>query len=213
MFAAFDSIEARINLIKTLAEKKSKVEYLIDTRYDDLTASVFVINMKDQEQLDYYMNGLEADAKAFEKENEKNKIKDEKDFIKYLEQCNAFTNNCGSTKTELVKLVTNINHPPSSIIDSEIPCPSSTNIDDNCKGTKCQASFIAFYNKHKEILNNSLELKKESSCIRQNFIDIYHYASSFVFAAIREIESGKEKPFTHIDVTTDPLPKSLLLRK
>ena len=169
--------------------------------------------MKDQEQVDYYMNGLEADAKAFEKEDEEYKVKDEKSFIKYLEQCNVFTSNCGPTKAELIKLVTNIDHPPSSIIESKIPCPSDSDIANACNSAECQASFIAFYNEHKETLNNLLELKKESSCVRQNFIDIYHYASSFVFAAIREIESGKEKPFTHIDVTTDPLPKSLLLRK
>jgi hypothetical protein len=53
----------------------------------------------------------------------------------------------------------------------------------------------------------------ESSCLRQNFIDIYKYASTFVFAAIREIEAGNPKPFTHVEAQTDKFPSHMVVGK
>jgi len=203
VFSAFDSIEARLEFVKTLHDNKVEAQYLIDTRYDDLTASVFFIDMKEQDQVDYYLNGLVEDKKAFDNINKDKIIKTEEDFINYLETKNCFANSCSNTQKELMRKMK-----PGYSTGEYFSCPGTT-----CGGEACR-------NMYKQVFNNVIKDKitlykteEESSCVRQNFMDIYHFASTFVFDAIRQIEDKQPKPFTHVDVTTDPLPKSLLIRK
>ena len=86
--------------------------------------------------------------------------------------------------------------------------------DEACGDARCLAFWKRIWDEKKDELKiYKPEEQQESSCVKQNFIDIYKYASSFVFAAIREIESGNPKPFTHIEASTDVLPKSMILRK
>ena len=212
VFSAFDSIETRLDLLNTLAELKTPVRYWIDARYDDLTASVFVIDMHNKEQLDYYVQGLKADQEAFNKQTKDLSIDSEEKFIEYLEQERTFTNRCSTMLRKLAEY--HYNHPTiaQAHINDVLKCPRS--INENCRNKRCLDMFKKFYNEHKELCKKKLKLNKElTSCVRQNFMDIYHFASTFIFDAIREIENGKEKPFTHVDVTTDPLPKYLILRK
>lgn len=198
-FSAFDSIEARLDFVKTLHDQKISVQYLIDTRYDDLTASVFVVDMNNQEQVDYYLNGLIEDKKAFDNKEEDFLVKTSDDFIQYLDENNCFTDRCSAIQRDIKrKLETS---------EDIFPCPS------NCSNEKCIAMFKEAFDKYIKDKLRLYKKKEESSCVRQNFMDIYHVASAFVFDAIRQIESKEEKPFTHVDVTTDPLPKSLLIRK
>lgn len=203
VFSAFDSIEARLEFVKTLHDNKIEVRYLIDTRYDDLTASIFFIDMKEQDQVDYYLNGLIEDKKAFDNINKDKTIETEEDFINYLETKECFTNNCSMLQKELMRKIK-----PGYSINDYFNCPGSS-----CGGEACKDMYKQVFN---NVIKNKIILYKteeESSCVRQNFMDIYHFASTFVFDAIRQIQDKQPKPFTHIDVTTDPLPKSLLIRK
>ena len=52
-----------------------------------------------------------------------------------------------------------------------------------------------------------------NTCVKKNLIDIYKFSSSFVFAAIREIEEGEGKPFVHIETQTRGVPSSMVVRK
>ena len=85
-----------------------------------------------------------------------------------------------------------------------------------CGSEVCKQRWIQVYNEHKEKCDELFREEppqEESSCVKWNLIDIYKFASSFVFAAIRDIEDGKEKQFTHVEATTDGLPRSIVLRK
>ena len=59
---------------------------------------------------------------------------------------------------------------------------------------------------------NSHHVTPESSCIKQNIVDIYKFASSYVTAAVREIEEERDKPFVHIEVSTNGLPAMMKVR-
>lgn len=202
--SGFDSIECRLELLNDIMEGKHQAQYLIDTRYDDLSASVFFIDMADEKQVEYYKKGLESDLEAFNeiqaKELEARRITTWEAFLDYLRSKGCFHYNCSSMQKEIAGF-----------------CDDSCDIntyDDACGGAKCLAFWKRIWEEKKDELKlYKPEEQQESSCVKQNFIDIYKYASSFVFAAIREIESGNPKPFTHIEASTDVLPKSMVLRR
>lgn len=203
VFSAFDSIEARLEFVKTLHDNKIEARYLIDTRYDDLTASIFFIDMKQQDQVDYYLNGLIEDKKAFDNLNKDKIVKTADDFIAYLEAKRCFESSCSKTQRMLVNKIE-----PTAPVDKYFECP-----DTSCGNDRCKEMYKKFFEEHIKDKITLYKTEEESSCVRQNFMDIYHFASTFVFDAIRQIEDKQPKPFTHVDVTTDPLPKSLLIRK
>ena len=55
------------------------------------------------------------------------------------------------------------------------------------------------------------DLASNNSCYHYNIIDIYKFSSSFITCAIRNIYGDKPKGFTHIETTTNGLPKSLVI--
>lgn len=221
VMSAFDSIDTRLEFLNTITDEKSKAKYLIDARYDDLTASLFFIDLEKEEEIDFYRKGLMSDKEVFDKLEAQRQIKNEDEFIQYLEEHDCFTNNCGSCKDELKSLVVQGMTPGTdeylSTYDkacTELYCPRHKfGMDASCKGTDCVKAFKDFYNNHIDKCNTLKLKREESSCLRQNFIDIYHFASTYIYGAIRLIEDNKDKPFTQIDVTTDPVPNAMLLRR
>lgn len=65
-----------------------------------------------------------------------------------------------------------------------------------------------------EALNKEL-ISEESTCIKHNIIDIYKYASTLVFCAIKQIEDEdiNKKSFVHIEATTDKMPNYIIIKK
>ena len=215
VMSAFDSIETRLEFLDTVTSEQAKAKYLFDARYDDLTASVFFIDLENKDEVEYYRQGLLEDKKAFDKLEQERKCTTFDKFKQWLEQHDCFSTSCSSTKI----LLANKCGIPSYQIDSTelIICPRVEQDFPNynlCGKKDCLARFEEFYNKHKEPCSKLTLAESESSCIRQNFIDIYHYASTYIFDAIRVMESeNPKKLFTHVDVTTDPLPTAMILRK
>ena len=195
LISGFDSIDCRLELLQNIIDKKVNAKYLIDTRYDDLTSSIFLIDLSNEEEINYYKAGLLSDKEAFDKELEEKQLKSEEEFFAYLEQQHIFEQGC------------NLLHNTIDVAE-----------EDNCTGEfacntdECREHFKYLWEKyHDQIVKNCLP-QEESSCVRQNFIDIYKFTSSFVFAGIRGIEEDEKKPFTHIDATTEDIPKSIILR-
>lgn len=202
--SGFDSIECRLELLQMIKEGKHQAQYLIDTRYDDLSASVFFIDMADPKQVEYYEKGLQSDLDAFNeiqaKELESRRVTEWEDFLEYLHSKGTFQYSCATMQREITG---------SAPEDCEY-----NDCEDACGDARC----LAFWKRVWESKKDELKIYKpkpveESSCVKQNFIDIYKFASSFVFAAVREIEAGNPKPFTHVEASTDVLPKSMVLRR
>lgn len=210
VMSAFDSIETRLDFLNTMLNEKAKARYLIDARYDELTASVFFIDLQNTKEVNYYLKGLGSDKEAFDKMRDKWRVKTFEDFIQYLEEKSCFTHNCGYCKNELIRL---FNKYYNTDKYKELPCPRHSGKNCNCKEGLCLDEFKKIYDENMEAINTLYKKEPESSCLRQNFVDIYHYASTYVFDAIRIIEEGKEKPFTHVDVSTEILPTAIIIRR
>lgn len=201
--SGFDSIEARLDLLNYVEQGKCETDYIIDTRYDDLASSAFFIKTSDPDQMKYYREGLEQDKAAFDSLEKNNKILSWEEFLDVLEKGACFTCNCAQYRQAL---------------QDSLCIPCEYNIHENCKNKNCLAFWKRVYEEQKESLVSKLQdrnllPKEESSCVKQNFIDIYTYTSSFIFAAMREIENENPKPFTHIECTTDGIPRSMVLKK
>lgn len=201
LVSGFDSIDCRLELLNYVEEGKARAKYIIDTRYDDLASSIFIIDTENKDEVEYYKQGLLSDKEAFDKEEEKHQLKSFDEFKEWLENAGAFSNTCTAIHRELFE-VTDM----TPVFDE---CKMS------CHGEHCIEHFQKIWEEHQDKIKKHCSNKphEESSCVKQNFIDIYKYSSAFVFAAIRAIESGEDKPFTHIEATTDGIPRSMTLRK
>lgn len=186
--SGFDNLECRMELLdKCLTSFETK--YLIDLRYLDYSCSIYFVDLQDEKQVKYYRNLLSADMEAFE---EKRKfITTREELMKYWDSKNYFRSNCVLAWKEYFQ-----ENRPSY-------CGGS-----NCYSELCRNTIWEQFQKSQP----KIEIKEESSCVRENFIDIYKYASSFVFSAIREIENGNDKPFTHIEAQTNVIPTSVVIK-
>jgi len=196
--SGFDNLECRMELLdKCLNGFESK--YLIDVRYLDYSSSIYFVDLENEKQVKYYRNLLQADIEAFneqEEEKERNKkyISTKEELCDYLKRRGCFDYACGDLMRQLGV--------PAVGCGSEFHCES-----DACK--ERWWNLVQTNNVKIELPQE----EEESSCVRENFIDIYKYSSSFVFAAIREIEAGNDKPFTHIEAQTEVIPTSVVVRR
>lgn len=193
---AFDSLEARMELYKQIKDGIITTKYLIDARYEDLSSSIYFIDTSKPEEMDYYERNLIADKQAFDEQEAAKpgpkQVETDDELIAWLEENSAFVDKCVQCTEK--------------IAGTGIHCSASG----DCNGNSCHNRWIHLFH----TFNPKLYLQKGvSSCVKQNFIDIYKYTSSFIFAAIREIEDGNTKPFTYIEAQTDRLPSYAVIRK
>lgn len=216
--AGFDTIKTRLAFLEDILNGRIEARYLIDTRYDDLTASIYFVDMKDEDQVRRYKSGLDADYEAFLAREE---IRKEKENIQNFDQFWAyFTNNDPENFNDCDEKHLAIGaYTQADILDGAecTYCPLSDSIEEcHCGTEACKAHMMEVYERCKEKCKDIRRIDipaAESSCLRQNFIDIYKYASTFVFAAIREIEAGNPKPFTHVEAQTDKFPSHMVVGK
>lgn len=229
VIAGFDSMTARKEFFDNVKSGKIKTKYLIDTRYDDLNASIFFVNVENKEEMDYYENVLNRDLEYFNAKEAEKYIKTEEEFIQYIREADTFVSNCTSKAQDLYNLVlvhknlteedilSHLRHGYcAQTMRHELDIERSD--EHGCESDACVSLWKRVWEDHKDVFTKALVnphkvRNEESSCVRQNYIDIYKYTASFVFAAIREIESGNDKPFTHVDTTTHILPSSMVLKK
>lgn len=185
--SGFDNLGCRMELLdKCLTSFETR--YLIDLRYLDYSCSIYFVDLQDEKQVKYYRNLLSADIEAFE---EKAKfITTKEELMEYWSSKNYFCLGCEKAWNALFKVEKHF-------------CASRS-----CNSEDCRNFIWEQFQKSQP----KIEIAEESSCVRENFIDIYKYASSFVFSAIREIENGNDKPFTHIEAQTDVIPTSVVIK-
>ena len=216
--AGFDTIKTRLAFLEDIMNGRIEARYLIDTRYDDLTASIYFIDTKDEDQVRRYKAGLDADYEAFLAREE---VRKERENIQNFDQFWAyFTNNDPENFNDCDEKHLAIGAYTQDDINAGAECtycPLSDSIEEcHCGTETCKAHMMEVYERCKEKCKDIRRIDipaAESSCLRQNFIDIYKYASTFVFAAIREIEAGNPKPFTHVEAQTDKFPSHMVVGK
>lgn len=195
----FDSIKTRLEALDYIKSGKIEAQYIIDTRYEGLEASIYFIDTSDKEQMKYYEEQLISDGELLEEPDTHIYDGTEEYFESLVKEC----------RRDCILVMRSLNMKKGSTATSKV-CGYCTQ---GCGGEMCVHSIVTMLNKAqvseqkvKELLDGG------TSCVRWNIIDIYKYASSFVTSAIREIEEKRPQPFIHIEATTDRLPASMVMR-
>ena len=223
VISGFDSIEARYDLFNFVKEGKLKTKYIIDARYDGLESSLYFVDVSDNKQMEYYERTLKDDLEALHEIKEKEQYIDTWDeFYSYLREKSAFTCNCNELsnkffnrkRPEYADMSDNAYEELNSV--DQAYCNVQRNNGRTCECTEC----LKHWKKAWELNKDTIKIPKaevqgevESTCVRHNFIDIYKFTSSYVFAAVRCIEDEEPKPFTHVEATTEGFPTAMMLRK
>ena len=224
VISGFDSIEARYDLFNFVKEGKLKTKYIIDARYDGLESSLYFVDVSDNKQMEYYERTLKDDLEALHEIKEKEKEKEQyidtwDEFYSYLRKKSVFTCNCEELSNKFFnrKRPEYAEMPDDAYKELEYPyCNVQKSDGRTCEGTAC----LEHWKKAWELNKDTIKIPKakvqeevESTCVRHNFIDIYKFTSSYVFAAVRCIEDEEPKPFTHVEATTEGFPTAMMLRK
>lgn len=72
LLVGFDNIEAREVVLNKIKSGEIKTKYLVDTRYQGLTSSLYFIDVSKSEQLKFYEEQLLEDKKLLENKTEEN---------------------------------------------------------------------------------------------------------------------------------------------
>lgn len=197
LFSGFDSFYVRENFLNLIKENKFRGKYLIDTRYDGQNCSVFFIDLEKPEEVEYYEKLLKADKELFlntKRALTEDEIKDYTDRM--------VKGSCMGTWTRLKKHIDDSTIPN---INKDFPCGDSPI---GCDGSNCH-----------ECIANALKTvripleESENTCVAVNQIAIYKLVGTYVYLAIKQIEQGKDKPFTYIEVSTEEMPQVMMIRK
>jgi molybdopterin/thiamine biosynthesis adenylyltransferase len=216
---AFDSIEARLEALDWIIKGDISTQYIIDTRYDGLAASVYLIDVHNEQEVAYYKDALETDGAMFAQQEAERKAKEDAMFRPVAVGDEPFerlvdkryyvgAGDCAYFCSDCLKL----DHKTFCDNIGQSERARETNCD--CWETICKPQLADYINEHKIKIEGTTFDKPESTattCVDWNIIDIYKYASTYITAALREIEDGKDKPFTHVECLTEKLPSSLVL--
>jgi len=90
----------------------------------------------------------------------------------------------------------------------------SSSILDGCGSDKCMQACCDIVNRDKIVIDNytNVPQTETNSCLRQNIVHCYKFASSYITASITEIEGGKEKPFVHVETTVAKFPRAMKIK-
>ena len=188
IISGFDSIKCRLELFDFIQEKKLDYKYWIDTRYEGQEASVWFIDLSNEEEKQYYRKRLLIDQEVLN-ENTTPPYWNLENTREILTAKEIYHHDCGTYMRKLF----------GETISCRAGCGTS-----GC--TEFWANLLNKYNIKPEDFDNPNFVPSEietNTCLAQNLIAIYKVASSFVTVAVNNIESGLPKGFTHIEVTTD----------
>jgi len=206
IISGFDSIDCRLELFDKILKGEIKAKYLIDARYLDLDCSLFFIDTSNEDEMKYYHKLLLEDKTEFDKlPKPEPKVSTQwtlEDVSKWggYEGNNCIHSTCSSCASML------------GISGNGTICERTTGrIEMSCGGDKC----LELIKEQLELHNvpNPYSAQAESSCVSENLIHIYKLVSSWVVSNIRSIETEEKKLFTHVDITAEPLPNAIILRK
>lgn len=188
IISGFDSIKCRLELFDFIQEKNLDYKYWIDTRYEGQEASVWFVDLSNEEEKQYYRKRLLIDQEVLE-ENTTPPYWNLDNTREILTAKRIYTQDCATYMRKLFR--------------GAFLCHSS------CSSGECTSHWMGLLNKYNikpEDFDNPNFVPsgiETNTCLAQNLIAIYKVASSFVTVAVNNIESGLPKGFIHIEVTTD----------
>jgi len=212
----FDTIKTRFKALTDILSSKINTKYIMDTRYDGLTASVYMVDRENSDEVEYYKECLLQDGEALEHEEKDDEWKDidinNPNFMALVREYDPQHGGCSRFCTDVVRC----QDPNSGRGIQLCHLPVSERCGQartDCSGfdTDCLPAMVAYMNKHQRPYKGANDVNN-ITCTAWNIIDIYKFASTFLTSAIRDIEEGKPKPFTHIEVSTDGLPQSMVYK-
>lgn len=198
--SGFDSITARQDFLNSILDGKIEAKYLIDCRYLDLACSIYMIDLENSEEIEFYKANLEADAELIKMRNEKEMLTKE-EFKDWYNRKGYFRRDCKTCRMGILKEV-----------DAGGMCKPRVTNNVNCGSDEC-VDFL--YNLYLASCPNPYISRADASCVKYNYIDIYKYVGAIVFGAFRNIENKNEKPFALVEAETDVkgLPSCMVVRR
>lgn len=205
--SGFDNLECRIDILNKIKSGDIHTEYLIDARYEGLDSSLFVVKTDNNEEMEYYEKLLLADKAEFDR------IESEREHI-YTWTADDVTASGWKRKCQsgCVNVRKELGYPDAPMGNYWNVCDyieHRRNGDRNyyCGSEECvECIRRALEEKHIENTTNA-------GCMAQNIIHIYKMTSAWVMSAFRSIETDGKKYFTHVDITVDPIPNAVVLKK
>ena len=201
LISGFDSIECRLGLLELIKSKTIETKYLIDTRYDELNSSLYIVDTSKEIEIEYYEKLLKADKEEFEAKGEP-EITSKKwttDEARNWAETNAIHGSC----RHAARLIDLDQGQDNRICDHMCTMPSCTCGSDTCINLIKQAL-------EQQEVEHTID---QNSCQHVNIIHIYKLTSAWVLSAIRSIETDYVKPVTHVEITAEPLPNAIIIKK
>ena len=196
VISGFDNIRCRKGLLDKIKSGEIEAKYLIDARYDGLTSSLFVIDLSNKGEVDYYEKLL------IETDKELNDINDYNwtdDLVRaHMYDC-IHQGRCAETAAKI-----GLKRP--DIYRTNI-CAITRGETFSCGGTQCIECI------KQALIDKKIPIPKNEGCLAENIIHIYKLTSAWVTSAIRSLETENKKYFTHVDITVDPVPREIIIRK
>ncbi len=200
VISGFDSIKARMEFLNAILDGKIEAKYLIDCRYLDLACSIYMIDLENTEEVEFYKTNLEADAELIKIRNEKEKLTKE-EFVNWYNRKGYFRRDCMSCRRGILEEV-----------GVEDLCKPRFAGEVHCGSDKCVDYLYELY---LASCPNPKISRTDASCVKYNYIDIYKYVGAIVFGAFRNIENNNEKTFALVEAETDVkgLPSCMVVRR
>ena len=155
--SGFDSITARQDFLNSILDGKIEAKYLIDCRYLDLACSIYMIDLENSEEIEFYKANLEADAELIKIRNEKEEKLTRDEFIDWYNRKGYFHDGCMNCRKNLLKE------------ETVLPSCKFLEICD-CGSSMCVNYLYGLYLK---CCPNPQISRTDASCVKYNYIDIY----------------------------------------
>lgn len=207
LVSGFDNLECRIDVLNKIKSGEIHTEYLIDARYEGLDSSVFVVKTDNKEEMEYYEKLLLADKAELDRiESEKEHVytwtADDVTASGWKRKCQF---NCSNVRREL-----GYPYDPTERQYNVCDYVEHRRSDERryfCGSEECVECI------RRALEEQHIENTTNAGCMAQNIIHIYKMTSAWVMSAFRSIETDGKKYFTHVDITVDPIPNAVVLKK
>lgn len=200
VISGFDSIKCRLGLLDKVLSREIETKYLIDARYDGLESSLFMVDTSNESEMKYYEKLLKQDLEEFKavpQQLDSNEWTIES-VTKYGNETELFTRNCSQIASMVGGREENI-------------CRQLKGMSLDCGSYQCRECILKYFQYNNFPMDKKYAV--QTTCVSENLIHIYKLTSAWVVSNIRAIESGEGKQFTHVDITVDPIPNAIVMRK
>lgn len=198
IFCGLDSIKARQELLQYILDNKIKGKYLIDTRYNDQTSSIYFIDLTNKDEVELYKQMLDADGELLKDTRPEPEPFSEEEMERIA--LDMIDGRCAALSDKYIR---------ACLGDGEYGVRTN-NLCSHCGHKGCGSPSCKHY--IKEALSKCRK-PVETTCLKQNIIGIYNYTGAYVYQILKEIETKNTKSETYIELACETVPQSMVIRK